>query len=175
MTETTNQTPQVDQDDLPVIGPDEQPSNSDWAKARGKVKSVTERATTAEARIQAQDKELAFLRSGIDVNDKENAKAQMFAKGYDGELTPDAIKAAAIEVGVLEKPADLTPEQQAQKDAVAAGQGVITGAATGAADSGPTDRVSALEEAYNSDPEGNVDAMLEQARQMGVPVRDTTQ
>ena len=45
----------------------------------------------AEKRAADAERKLAFAQAGIDLSDK---RAGLFVKGYDGEHSPDAIKAA---------------------------------------------------------------------------------
>lgn len=54
-----------------------------------------EKAEAAEAK-----RELAFAKAGIPM---ETPMAKYFVKGYDGELTPDAIRQAAEEAGLVGK------------------------------------------------------------------------
>lgn len=53
---------------------------------------------TAKAQLAALQREVAFRDAGINPND---AKLKYFVKGYDGDTSVDAIKAAAIEAGFL--------------------------------------------------------------------------
>lgn len=83
----------------------------------------------AEARAEAQrnkgeadtaKKELAFLRAGIDPNNL-TPQQKLFVKAYDGDLTAEAVKAAATEYGVIETPAEQVPaEEFAGHDRIAA-------------------------------------------------------
>jgi uncharacterized protein YigA (DUF484 family) len=84
------------------------------------IKSMRQQAVEAE---QAK-RELAFVKAGIDPAD---SAAKYFVKGYDGELTADAIKQAAVEARLL-SPApseELQAEQNAwsRTNQVAAGAG----------------------------------------------------
>jgi len=51
----------------------------------------------AEAAAQAE-RELAFVKAGVDPS---SPMAKYFMKAYDGDLTPDAIKEAAIEAQLI--------------------------------------------------------------------------
>jgi hypothetical protein len=66
---------------------------------------------TAEANSGAA-RELAFIKAGIDL---AGPGAKSFLKAYDGELTAEAIKAAAVEDGLVA--AEETAIPQAEKDA----------------------------------------------------------
>lgn len=66
----------------------------------------------AAAEAAALKRERAFAKAGID---PEDAAARYFVKGYDGELSPDAIRQAAIEARLLSP--DPTPEIAAEQQA----------------------------------------------------------
>lgn len=57
------------------------------------------RGRDAETRAERAERELAFMRAGIDLTTE---RGQFFAQGYDGELTPEAIRAKAQTVGALD-------------------------------------------------------------------------
>ena len=82
------------------------------------IKSLRQNAVEAE---QAK-REMAFMKAGIDTGD---VAAKYFVKGYDGELTVDAIKQAAAEARLLSPnvPVETLSEQQAwnRTNQVAAG------------------------------------------------------
>ncbi len=61
---------------------DEQPQTSG-------VKALREKAEQDARELAAARRELAFLKAGVDLDSK---MGQVFAKGYDGELDPDAIR-----------------------------------------------------------------------------------
>jgi hypothetical protein len=76
-----------------------------------------DRAEAAQAK-----RELAFLKAGVNPDDPA---AKWFAKGYDGELTTEAIKAAATEARLIsasaadQQHAQQTAAQLAQHDSIA--------------------------------------------------------
>ena len=53
------------------------------------------------AQVNAQNRELAFARAKIDMDDP---KLKYFVKGYEGELTPEAIRAQAEADGFFQTP-----------------------------------------------------------------------
>lgn len=55
----------------------------------------------AAARLAALEREMAFRDAGINPSDP---KLKYFMKGYEGETSVDAIKAAAVEAGFLADP-----------------------------------------------------------------------
>lgn len=61
-------------------------------------KSALEEANKALGEYSSLKREMAFIKAGIDPADP---RAKYFVKGYDGELTVEAIKAAAAEVQLL--------------------------------------------------------------------------
>ena len=56
-------------------------------------------AQTAQAEATAARRELAFLKAGI----PDTGPGKLFVKAYDGELSADAIRAQAVEFGILEQ------------------------------------------------------------------------
>jgi uncharacterized protein YigA (DUF484 family) len=97
------------------------PLRSRIKELESEIKSMRQQAAESE---QAK-RELAFVKAGIDTSD--NA-AKYFVKAYDGELTADAIKQAAVEARLL-SPAPQNEEMQSEQQAwsrtnqVAAGAG----------------------------------------------------
>lgn len=53
------------------------------------VKALREKAEQDARELAAARRELAFLKAGVDLDSK---MGQVFAKGYDGELDPEAIR-----------------------------------------------------------------------------------
>ncbi len=88
---------------------EQQSNTNDRAWVRKLEKDAKEgKAAKAEAeklRTEAENakKENAFLKAGIDL---DSPLGKMFAKGYDGELTVDALKTAASAVGLIPTSAD---------------------------------------------------------------------
>lgn len=80
----------------------------------------------ALAEAFAAKRELAFLKAGVN---PDNPMAKYFVKAYDGELSPDAIKQAAIEAQLM-SPENQIPANEAgawgRTDEVAAGSHVTT-------------------------------------------------
>jgi hypothetical protein len=63
-------------------------------KLEAENKALKEQAASA----QAAQRELNFVKAGMDPNDP---KYKYFVKGYDGELTPEAIRQAAEEASLI--------------------------------------------------------------------------
>lgn len=83
-------------------------SNSDFAALR----KQTQATKRAEAERDAAKREAAFLRAGIDPEDK---RLGYFVKGYEGDLKADAIKQAAIEAGFIQAPPPDPAQQEAEQ------------------------------------------------------------
>lgn len=69
-----------------------------------------ERAARAEA--EAAKRELAFVKAGVPL---DNPVAKYFIKGYDGEITPEAIRAAAEEANLVQ-PSKQAEETKAEQE-----------------------------------------------------------
>lgn len=80
------------------------PSQNDLRELRKKAKAHDELA----AKVARFERDNAFRDAGINPTD---AKAKYFVKAYDGELTAEAIKAEALEAGLLQ-----TEEQQKEQE-----------------------------------------------------------
>lgn len=90
---------------------DEQESGRNPLRERMKQLEAENAALKAKAEAaSAAERKLAFVEAGIDPS---LPVAKYFMKGYDGELTPEAIKSAAIEAQIIQD----TQKQQMQADA----------------------------------------------------------
>lgn len=80
---------------------DQNESPDDARGLRKQLQEALERAQRAEAEAesakQAAARDAAFAKAGV----PDSPLGQMFAKSYDGDLTPDAVRKAAIDVGLL--------------------------------------------------------------------------
>jgi hypothetical protein len=63
----------------------------------------------AVAKLAQLERELSFRDAGVNPGTKQG---QYFIKGYDGELTVDAIRAEAAELGLIGGGASQTPQPQ---------------------------------------------------------------
>lgn len=107
---------------------------------------------TRVAEAETATRELAFLKAGVDTS---NPAAKWFVKGYDGDLTPDVIRAAAIEATLIRDTTSPTPaEQQAWQKS--------SQLAAGSPSQPDMDWVTKINQAKTSD---EVELLLEQARQ----------
>jgi ribosomal protein L12E/L44/L45/RPP1/RPP2 len=116
-----------------------------------------------ESENQQLKRELAFFKAGIDTDDP---RMKYFAKGYEGELTADAVRQAAMDAGFIQTQ---SAAQNAQNQEIASAQQRVLTASAGAIyeDSSEDAAFSRLEQAME---EGGVDAMMEVARQYGIPI-----
>lgn len=116
-----------------------------------------------EKELADAKRELAFAKAGIDPSDP---KMKYFVKGYDGELTPSAVKAAAAEAGFLQVQQQAAPEMPQQ---AADAQSRVMQASAGAIqeDTSEAAALMRMQEAMN---EGGMEAMLDVARQYGIPI-----
>lgn len=116
-------------------------------------------AENAALREQAQSaseaaRKLAFVEAGVDPS---IPVAKYFMKGYDGELTPDAIRQAAIEAQIIQdrKSAQIQQEAAAWSQTTQAAAGNTTGEA-------PVDFVTRI---TNAKSQQEVEMLLAEARQ----------
>ena len=131
-------------------------SNSDWATLR----RTASKAKKAEAEALQAKRELAFLRAGVDLDDP---RSTYFVKGYDGEVSVDAIRSAAVEAGFIKQ-----KEQPPSPDATSAER--IRAAAAGGVSpvGGGLDGVAArMDDAYR---QGGNESLIAQLEQEGFPI-----
>lgn len=116
-----------------------------------------------EQELESLRRELAFARAGLPLDDP---KMRYFVKGYDGEMTAEAIREAASEAGFLATQKEQAPDLQMQAAASAQQRVMQASAGAGVSDSSEASALAHLESAMQ---EGGVEAMLEVARQYGIP------
>jgi len=122
---------------------------------RARMRELEDRNKALEAQAkeaEAAKRELAFVKAGVD---PDAAGAKWFVKGYDGEITAEAIRAAAEE-------ASLIPSQK--KEVVAEEQAwnrVAQASRAGETSDAPVDYSQRINAAKSSD---EVMALLAQAR-----------
>jgi hypothetical protein len=63
----------------------------------------------AENRAANAERELAFAKAGIDLQDQ---RMSYFVKGYDGDADPEKIRAAAVEAGFIGKPEPTVSDEE---------------------------------------------------------------
>jgi hypothetical protein len=82
---------------------DEQTDSNDAVVTlrRSQIRGIEKKAKEYDSmigRLEAAERELAFAKAGLPVDDK---RISYFVKGYDGELDAEAIRAAATDAGFL--------------------------------------------------------------------------
>jgi ribosomal protein L12E/L44/L45/RPP1/RPP2 len=140
-------------------------NESDQEQNSGDIKSLRRAASgkkQLEQELEAARRELAFVKAGINPDDP---KMRYFVKGYEGDLSAEAVRQAALEAGFLASQPQGGNQELQQ---AAAAQQRVMNASAGAMyeDASEEAALARLEEAME---EGGVDAMLEVARQYGIP------
>ena len=141
---------------------DETEDATDEGSPRG-LRRAANKGKKLESENQQLKRELAFFKAGIDTDDP---KMKYFAKGYDGEMTASAVRQAAVDAGFI----SLEDQgQNLQTQAISASQARVITASAGAImeDSSEEAAYARLESAME---EGGVEAMLDVARQYGIPI-----
>ena len=98
-------TPYGDEDDVQEPDKEPEPDKEKSSEFRRNQKVLTDKARErdeAVARAEAATRKLAFFEAGINMG---HPAAKYFVAGYDGDLEPDKIKAAAEEAGLTNAPA----------------------------------------------------------------------
>ena len=130
----------------------------------GDIKSLR-RAASGKKQLEKEladlKRELAFAKAGLPMSDP---KMNYFIKGYDGEMTAESIRQAALESGFL-----ASQEQDSSVvDNAAAAQQRVMSASSGIAYEGLSEE-AALAQLEAAMEEGGMEAMLDVARQFGIP------
>lgn len=130
----------------------------------GDIKSLR-RAANGKKQLEKEladlKRELAFSKAGLPMNDP---KMSYFVKGYDGDMTAEAIRQAALEAGFLASQG----QDNSVIDNAAAAQQRVMSASSGIAYEGLTED-AALAQLEAAMEEGGMEAMLDVARQFGIP------
>lgn len=138
-------------------------SDEDVQETPKQLREAANRGSKYKAEAENLRRENAFLKAGIPADDP---RMSYFVKGYEGELDPQAIQKAAMEAGFIQPPN--SGRQQSLKQTADA-QRRVAQASAGAVQQGTT-ADSALAELEAAMKEGGVPAMLEVARQYGLPI-----
>jgi hypothetical protein len=122
---------------------------------RARMRELEDRNKALEAQAkeaEAAKRELAFVKAGVD---PDAAGAKWFVKGYDGEFTAEAIRAAAEEANLIpSQKKEVAAEQQAWNRVAQASR-------AGETSDAPVDYTQRINAAKSSD---EVMALLAQAR-----------
>lgn len=103
-----------DQDD----GQDDESQVSLSTKDLRALRKASKERNDLTSQLQARDRELAFAKAKLDFDDP---RLKYFIKGYDGDLTPEAIRAQAEADGFFQqqkqgtKPEDVKAQQRLAK------------------------------------------------------------
>ena len=131
----------------------------------GDIKSLR-RAASGKKKLEQElnelKRELAFAKAGLAMDDP---KLKYFVKGYDGEMTAEAIREAALEAGFI------ASQSQGEDPGLASAgeaQHRVMSASSGAAYDSVTEE-AALAQLEAAMEEGGLEAFLDVARQFGMP------
>lgn len=127
------------------------------------LRRAANKAKKYEFELSAALRKIAFYEAGIPLND---TRMNYFIKGYEGELDPTAIRTAAIQAGFLQD--NVQPIAETDQAGIAA-QDRITRASAGAMPEDVTES-AALARLEAAMQEGGIEAMLDVARQYGIPI-----
>lgn len=134
----------------------------------GDIKSLRRAANSKkqlEKELADARRELAFAKAGIDLNDP---KVKYFVKGYDGEMSAAAVRQAAIEAGYVSAATPSAAASESNAMAAATQDRIATASAgAGIEDLSEASALARLQEAMET---GGMDAMLDVARQYGIPI-----
>jgi hypothetical protein len=132
---------------------EDQATRKDPVRARMRELEQQVKAFEAKAKeAEAAQRELAFVKAGVN---PDSAAAKYFVKGYDGELTPEAIRAAAEEANLVSsEKKEVAGEQQAWNRVAQASR-------AGETSEPPVDYVQRLSNTKSAD---EVMALIAQAR-----------
>ena len=96
-------------DPVEIPDPDDKPNFR--RELERKQAEAEQRATAAEEKAVALERRIAFAEAGVPLSDP---RAKYFVKGYEGELTAEAIQAEAATFGLTQAPASAIPEAERQ-------------------------------------------------------------
>ena len=135
----------------------EQRTPSEWATLRRAQKAQKK----AEREAQEAKRAMAFLKAGID---PDSPKAKYFVKGYEGEITAEAIRTEALAAGIIEQ------EQEQVDQTPVDAQARVAAAASGVGQDDAELAVAQLDQAFAS---GGINGMLQYLQGMGIPVNNS--
>jgi hypothetical protein len=132
------------------------------------IQSLRKAANSAKrlkAELAQLKREVAFAKAGIPLDDP---RMSYFVKGYDGDLEPEAIREAATTAGFLTVPQQQDAAQNAQQQAAVVAEQRVMAASAGAV-AEDTSEAAAMARMEAAMQEGGIEAMLDVARQYGIP------
>jgi len=105
-----------------------------------KSRQVAKEAAEANAKLAELQKELAFTKAGI----PEDGVGSLLRKAYDGEITPEAIRAAASQYGITSQVSNSVSPSQEIPQSELESMRRVNGAAVNAGGTPPVDAGSAF-------------------------------
>ena len=140
---------------------DEIEDSAEDSTPRG-LRRAASKSKKLEQELNELKRELAFAKAGLPMDDP---KMNYFIKGYDGEMNAAAIREAALEAGFL---ASQVQSEDPGMSATAAAQQRVMSASSGVSFEGLSED-AALAQLESAMEEGGIEAMLDVARQFGIP------
>lgn len=134
---------------------------TDGESPRG-LRRAANKSKQLEQELNNLKRELAFTKAGIN---PEDPKMKYFVKGYDGDMSADAVRQAAMEAGFIASQQGPNPVLQ---QAAASQERVIQASAGAVMEDASEEAAYARLEAAME--EGGVEAMMDVARQYGIPI-----
>lgn len=113
-------TPDYDND---FLNDDDEPQPNGPRQLREAMRRAQEQATEAAARAEAAERRATFAEAGL--TSLTPAQRTLLSKGYEGDMTPEAIRAFAQEAGFLAPPppADIPDDSADAQSRIAAAAG----------------------------------------------------
>lgn len=155
---------------------DDEQEETEGMVPRSHIRDLEAKARQAEelaAKLATMERNEAFRSAGLDPADK---RASYFVKGYEGDLTPEAIKAAATEAGFIADPAQQQPAGEQGRQFVPDSMERIFAASAGSQPPQAADWREALYEADRiADPLARESAILSVVERYGGTTSRTAQ
>ena len=127
------------------------------------LRRAANQAKKLKAEMAQIRRELAFAKAGLPLDDP---KMNYFIRGYDGEMEPDVIRETAMQAGFLVSQAPAQEQQQGQGFQQSQQRVMSASAGAMSEDNSEAAAMSRMEAAMQ---EGGLEAMLDVARQYGIP------
>lgn len=101
----------------------QQPLDPNIRKQLREAEKIRKEAETLRAELEAQRREIQFTKAGI----PDSGIGALFRKAYDGDASPEAIRQAAEEYGVLQSQAPVAEPVDTEVEALRRAQGATVG------------------------------------------------
>lgn len=146
----------------------QQPQSRVVTLSRSDIKALEKKAKAAAenlARAEKAERALAFAQAGLDLSDP---KTGYFVRGYEGDVSADAIRKAATEAGFLSPAGEQPPAPPSEQDQADARALTAMTQATGGGQLPPAqNHLQGMQTALDA---GGTDALAEYMLQHGLPV-----